>query len=298
MRTPTPCGSFAQITMTGTLGGPVMANLPLEITSPVELEAEIAIRRLGAGRTQPIALRARAVDSSAESVECVVKPRQRLTMAPLEYLCEWVGSAVALAMGLRTPRPRRVRIDRFFADSVMDPTLRQDLHASIGLAFGSEYVSDGFTQYAVGLELSSTQRKAAAMVLGFDVFVHNPDRRAVNPNLFVDRSDFLLFDHEQAFSFLLPLIGGPPPETSPALDIVEHHALRHAFGRSGPDFGPFREAVSNVDDPTLEAIAESVAGEWTIGAAQAKLPRIMEVLARRRDQLDKWLPQVEAAVMR
>ena len=108
------------------------------------------------------------------------------------------------------------------------------------------------------------------MVLGFDVFVHNPDRRAANPNLFVDRSGFLLFDHEQGFSFLLPLIGAPAPETSPALDIVEHHVLRHAFGRSGPDFG----------------------------AAQAKLPRIMEVLAEGRDKLDEWLPQVHAAVMR
>lgn len=275
-----------------------MVSLPPEITAPAELEAEMAIRRLSSGRTQPIALRARAPNPSAESVECVVKPRQRLTMPPLEYLCEWVGSAVALALGLRTPRPQRVRIDSVFADSVIDPELRQDLRGSVGLAFGSEYVSDAFTQYAAGLVLSSTQRAAAAMVLGFDVFVHNPDRRATNPNLFVDRSGFLVFDHEQAFSFLLPLIGAPPPETSGALDIVEHHVLRHAFGRSGPDFGPFREALSKLDDPTLEAIAESVAEEWTIGAAQAKLPRIMEVLAERRDKLDKWLPQVEAAVMR
>lgn len=275
-----------------------MADLPPEITSPVELEAEIAIRRLGSGRTQPIALRARAVDSSTESVDCVVKPRQRLAMAPLEYVCEWVGSALALTLGLRTPRPHRVRIDGVFADSVIDPVLRQDLRGSVGLAFGSEYVSDAFTQYATGLVLSTTQRAAAAMVLGFDVFVHNPDRRATNPNLFVDRSGFLVFDHEQAFSFLLPLIGAPAPEASPALDIVEHHVLRHAFGRSGADFGPFREAVSKLDDPTLEAIGQSVAGEWTIGAAQAKLPRIMQVLAERRDKLDKWLPQVEAAVMR
>lgn len=275
-----------------------MVNLPPEITAPWELEAELAIRRLGSGRTRPIALHARATEPNVKSIECVVKPRQRLTMPPLEYLCEWVGSALALAMGLRTPRPHRLRIDSMFADSVADPELREDLRASIGLAFGSQYVSDGFTQYAAGLALSSTQRGAAAMVLGFDVFVHNPDRRAANPNLFVDRSGFLLFDHEQAFSFLLPLIGAPPPEISPALDIVEHHVLRHAFGRSGPDFGPFREALSKVDDPTLEAIARSVHEEWTVGAAQAKLPRIMEVLAERRDKLDKWLPQVEAAVMR
>jgi len=137
-----------------------------------------------------------------------------------------------------------VRIDAVFANAVQDPALRSDLVASIGLCFGSEYVAEGFTQYVAGV-VPSSMREAAASVLAFDVFVHNPDRRADNPNLFVDRSGYLVFDHEQAFSFLLPLLAATePPETSPALDIVDRHVFRRAFGRSDPDFTPFRNALA------------------------------------------------------
>ncbi len=274
-----------------------MPSLPPEITAPSELQAELAGRRLGSGRNRPLTVYARGTASGVPSIECVVKPRNRLPMAPLEYLCEWVGSAIATCLGLRTPRGFPVRVDQLFADSVMDPDLRADLRQSVGLCFGSEFVSDGFTQHTPELVLSTAQRRNAATVLAFDVFIHNPDRRADNPNLFTDRAGFLLFDHEAAFSFVLPLIGSQEsPISSPALDIVDKHVFRHVFGRNGPDFDPFRSALGQLDDAVLQAIADGVPPEWTHGAATAKLPEIMDVLAARRDAVESWLPQVAAGV--
>jgi hypothetical protein len=236
--------------------------------------------------------------ADASLVECVIKPTNRLMQPPLEYLCEWLGSALALCLGIDTPHPHPVRIDASFASSVHDEALRADLLQSVGLVFGSEYISGDFTQHSAELLLSSAQREAAALIIGFDVFIHNPDRRRHNTNLFANRSGFVAFDHEQGFSFVMPIIGAPDPITSPALDIVEHHVFRHAFGRGSPDFGAFRSALDGLDDAVLEAIAAGVPEEWTRGPAQGKLPEIMEILAQRLAAVDEWLPQVEAGVGR
>lgn len=274
-----------------------MTPIPRELSAPNELEAELAGRRVGSGKTKPITVFARDVEGG-RSIECVIKPTNQLMQPPLEYLCEWLGSALAMCLGIDTPPPHPVRIDQVFAESVHDAALKADLLQSVGLVFGSEYVSGDFTQHSAELLLSTAQREAAALILAFDVFVHNPDRRKHNTNLFTNRSRFLAFDHEQAFSFLMPLIGAPDPITSPALDIVEHHVFRHAFGRGGPDFGPFRSALAGLDDAALGAIAAGVPEQWTRGPAQGKLPEIMAILQQRRDAVDQWLPQVEAGVGR
>ncbi|MCB9591139.1 MAG: hypothetical protein H6719_00280 [Sandaracinaceae bacterium] len=264
-------------------------------SSPTEILAELAERRLTTGRNKPITVFARGPGPDASAVQCVIKPRNRLTQPPLEYLCEWIASQIAIELGLTTPTPYVVRIDQAFAQSVIDPDLRSDLLASVGLVFGSEYVSDDYTQYVHGLVLSPGQKAAAAHVLGFDVFTHNPDRRADNPNLFVNRNGFVLFDHEAAFSFLLPIIGAPPPATDPALDIVSHHVFRHALGKA-PDLGSFEAAVCGLTDGVLTTIASSAPTEWTTGSAQGKLTKIMEVLRDRRDAVKTWLPQLQAGV--
>lgn len=261
-----------------------------------ELLAEMAERRMTAGRNRPMTVFARKAAPESPLVHCVVKPRGRLTMPPVEYLCEWLASGLARALGLDTPSPHLVRIDSAFAGAVVDAELRADLETSLGLVFGSEYVAGDYTQYADGLALSSEQREAAARVLAFDAFVHNPDRRHDNPNLFVNRRGFLVFDHEQAFSFLVPVIGSGPPETDPALDIVERHVFRHVFGRGGPDFGGFRSALQGLADSSLDELARSTPSEWTHGTAQGKILKIMQVLRARRDALDSWLPLIEARV--
>lgn len=135
-----------------------------------EAVAELAERRMTMGRNRPIAVSARLPDES--SVRCVVKPRGRLTVPPLEYLCERVGSASTGAHhAASSPRAHRRRL-----------------------------------------------RKVGAL--------------------------------------------------------------------------------ARLDDQALEAVTASVPEEWTTGNAKDKLPRIVEVLARRRDAVESWLPQVQAAASR
>ena len=265
------------------------------ITNPTELHAELANRRIEAGRSQPILVTARASDPDAPPVECVIKPVNRLKMPPVEYLCEWVSSALALYFGLTTPEPHQVRIDQEFVSGVQDDGLRKDLAASVGLVFGSQYHPDDYTQYSKNLPLSTTQRHVAASVLGFDAFTHNPDRQTNNPNLLANRSDFLVFDHEQAFvSFWLPVLGAPSPERDAVPEIVDRHVFRRKFGRPGPDLEPFQTALKDLSDEKLALISRSVPREWTSGVAAGKLPKIIQVLAGRRDAVDAWLPLVKA----
>jgi hypothetical protein len=253
--------------------------------------AELVQRRMTAGRHQPLLLHVRTEASDAP-MQCVVKPVNRLTMPPMEYLLEWTASAIAAAMGIETPEPLAVEIDEDFAAAVSNE-FRADVRSSIGLAFGSTFVAN-HTQLPADHALSPDQKEAAARLLAFDVFIHNPDRRAGNQNLFLARSKLLAFDHEQAFSFLLPLLGTADPAVDPALDIVQRHVLSMFLKGKMPSLEGFRSNLESLDDAFFSELRRATPVEWTVGQASGKLDTIVEVLQKRRDAVDRWLPQVQA----
>lgn len=46
------------------------------------------------------------------------------------------------------------------------------------------------------------QRDQAAAIFAFDLLIQNPDRHTVNPNLWTRSDRLVVYEHEQAFSFL------------------------------------------------------------------------------------------------
>src|SRR5208283_3894843 len=98
------------------------------------------------------------------------------------------------------------------------------------------------------------QRDQAADVFAFDTLIQNPDRRAVNPNLWA-RSDRLgVYDHEQAFSFLsVPIIGGTPKPWVAAshgngFRFLEQHVFYRNLRGGRLDLGPFKEKLGALTD--------------------------------------------------
>jgi hypothetical protein len=214
-------------------------------------------------------------------------------MPPSEYLFEWLGSAIASRMGIATPEPLVVAITPALVSSAPD-AFRDELQRSIGLVFGSHFLGVG-QQMPRADHLSSLELKRAARILAFDVLIHNADRRAVNPNLLIDRDELVVFDHELAFGFLLA-IGAPDPVTDHCPEIVVSHALRQAALRAPPKPAAIRRAIALLSDGFFTDLEAVTPVEWTVDGARGKLDKLVDVLKQRRDAVDEWLPKVLACL--
>ncbi len=168
------------------------------------------------------------------------------------------------------------------------------MQRSTGLAYGSTF-EKGYTQIAADYALSSALREEAARVLAFDVFIHNADRRRENPNLHVSRDRFLVFDHEQAFSFLLAILA-PDPVSDHCAGIVDRHVLRSRLVAAGVSLAGATPRIQALDDPFFQALRDRTPAAWTQGDAVGKIERVLDVLHRRRDAAHLWIPRVEACL--
>jgi hypothetical protein len=84
-------------------------------------------------------------------------------------------------------------------------------------------------------------RLLAAEIFAFDVLIQNPDRRRESPNgpnLLWSDDEIYLYDHEQAFSFLMGVIGWKPPWMGGGTEFCRNHVfiqqltgIRHNFDR-------------------------------------------------------------------
>ena len=133
---------------------------------------------------------------------------------------------------------------------------------------GSINIGAGFTTWPPGRNPVGTQRDQAADVFAFDTLIQNPDRRAVNPNLWA-RSDKLgVFDHEQAFSFLArPIIGGAPKpwqaaKQSKSFQFLEQHLFYRSLRGGRLDLGPFKEKLGRMTDGQIQGYADAVPAAW------------------------------------
>ena len=139
---------------------------------------------------------------------------------------------------------------------------------SPGLNFGSVNLGAGFTTWPPGRNLVGAQRDQAADIFAFDTLIQNPDRRAVNPNLWA-RSDKLgVYDHEQAFSFLaLSIVGGAPKpwlaaKQPKSFQFLEQHIFYRSLRGGRLDFGPFKEKLGQLTDKQIQGYAAAIPAEW------------------------------------
>jgi hypothetical protein len=248
------------------------------------------------GRNGAVLLQARGDDGAP--LECIVKlakamAKEHAAMLPIPYLCEWLAAAIGRALGIRVAVPLEVFITREYAEALTDPKQRAIALGSLGSAFGCQHVSAGSSQYTVDLP-DPCLRTPAAELVAFDVFIHNPDRRKTNPNLFVSRGDLFAFDHGDAFSFLLPILGAPDPVTDALDKCVEEHACRGWLHKRDFSLDRFREALELLTDQVFDEIVAVTPPAWTSGHAQGKMGFVVDVMKKRRDAVNDWLPKVEA----
>lgn len=266
------------------------------VEAPASVKAEVFHKAMSSGRNEPVLLGCRT--SKGAMVDCVVKLAERLGgRAPLPYLAEWCAVAFGRLLGINVPEPFEVQITAPFAES-LEGKWRDIAMKSLGSAFGSGLCTGGFVPWTSRTTIPPDLREAALALIAFDVLIHNPDRRTSNPNLLASREAFLAFDHDDAFSFVFPIVGNPDPAEDPIFGIVDQHALAQGLGRKIPSIDRFRRAVQAITDDQIAAIGRAAPSAWQDHTADGKLAKILDVMRRRRDAIEKWLPMVEARIQR
>lgn len=105
-------------------------------------------------------------------------------------------------------------------------------------------------------------RPLAAEIFAFDLLIQNPDRRRDNPNLLWSDDDLFICDHEQAFSFLMGVIGWQPPWVGLGADFMRHHVFFQQLTGLEHDWSRMAGALDALTDARLEEYIEAVPTEW------------------------------------
>ena len=94
------------------------------------------------GRTRPLVLACEQADEESDGpIECVVKLRGSIDTGGVGLACKLVASELARFLDLSVPEPAIVEVTEEFARSVPDGASRETLRRSLGLNFGSRYLS-------------------------------------------------------------------------------------------------------------------------------------------------------------
>lgn len=186
-----------------------------------------------------------------------------------ELLC----ALLARELGLQTPTPFVVNISRDFLAGV--PANARDLvQRSLGSNFGSESAPVGFSVVPPDPDVPRALCPKAAEVFAFDVFIQNYDRKRDNPNLLWDSRQWLLIDHEGAFSPMLQ--PRTPSFDGLELDKFYDHVFYPAIGPKDAPYTDLLAALENLASSRLEEIIGQIPAHWQ---TEAGLTRVREHLA-------------------
>lgn len=239
-----------------------MTMLPL-------LTATRFLKVMGSGRTQPCLMACEDIEGA--ETEVVVKLRGHREIAPGAMAAESICSLFASDLDLPVQQPYRVQIDRDFAATVPDAGLRPIIEASVGLNFGSQKWGPGYTIWPQDRTPPRAMRQAAMEIFAFDGLIQNPDRLAANPNCVFLGDEFLLYDHETAFSNFRVLFAKPPWEPG-GLDFLKDHIFRSALRGEALELNRLQGALEALDEARFRSYIEATPAEWdgeTITRARA-----------------------------
>jgi hypothetical protein len=218
-------------------------------------------------------------------------------MTEKAQIAELMAAQLADDLGLDVPRAAIVEVPSGFEAIVTDAEAAAAVKESPGLNFGSLHLGTGFTVWPPDRSPHGGQHDQAASIFAFDLLLQNPDRRTDNPNLWA-RSDRLgVYDHEQAFSFLvLPIIGGAPrpwiaADQTAGFRFLEKHVFYSSLRGSSFDLEPFEERLGSLTDAQIKGYAAAVPAVWREGNDFCE--KISEYLREARDERSKLLNYIK-----
>ena len=221
----------------------------------------------------------------------VVKLRGGLELRERGLVYELYASMLGSYFGLSCPRPAIVLMEEDLANVVLEGLSGDDRKAqivrdSIGLNFGTQFLVN-LTGWPVDKPVPGPMQTAAIKVYAFDALIQNPDRTFKNPNLASRNDDLFIFDHEEAFSFLLGIF----PSRTPWKLETEVYLKRHVFARAlkqVPFDEDFLRRLGGLSEEVTAYFSEQIPNGWKSN----DLPKIESHLALMSEHAAEFADEV------
>jgi len=248
---------------------------------------------LGTGRTKPCVFICED-DQGKRVGEYVVKLRSNIEKGTAGLLREVVASLLAKHIGLVVPDPAIVKIEDALVGAIIDQYVAESVRKSIGLNFGSKFISGGFVTWPCGKSVPISIKQNAVDTFVFDMLIQNPDRRISKPNLLWKDDQLYLIDHEMGFSFLLDIFLPQESWRIANLNFINEHVffndLRHS---NNLDFSRYERALRSVTNEIWNDFVEQIPQEWING----NLEKIKNHIYQVRDNLTTFLDEVRRVLI-
>lgn len=178
---------------------------------------------LGHGSTKPCVLLCEN-ESTNDICEYVVKLINGVRGGTLGLASELMASEIANALQIRIPEAAFIKIDKVFIESINKNEELNNLIQSIGLNFGSKFMTGGYTTWPAAYAIPPNLLNLAVDIFAFDMLIQNVDRRAEKPNLLYKGDELYIIDHELAFAFMYDLEPLKEPwKITSLLNTIEKH---------------------------------------------------------------------------
>lgn len=250
------------------------------------------------GRNEPLRI---AVETEhGEEREVFLKPSARPEIGIEGMANELIAACIGGHLGLPVCEPVLVHLSQDWISSVPDAPLRDVLHRSCPIAFGSTSAGSGWRSWTTEDQVLGDRRQAALQIFAFDSFCENRDRIRSNPNLLVKSDSFRIIDHELCFKIRLLLFPRPEPWRTGYLEPnADPGPNGHVFGSllKGDRYlnvPSLREPWISLSDEVLAGYAASMPPEW--GEAAQAIDEALDHLKAIRDRIDECLLEVKRAL--
>jgi hypothetical protein len=224
------------------------------------IKALTLLHPLSSGRTKPCLML--CTDEEGNDYEAVIKWRAGKEMCERALVCELMAAMLADDLDLPVPKPFIVEIASNFHVGDGKPELAAIARKSAGLNFGSQKLPVGVGTWPKDKPIPVLLRPIAAEIFAFDVLIQNPDRQRDNPNLLWSGDEIFLCDHEQAFSFLMGVIGWKPPWTGHGVEFLRKHVFFQQLTGIQHNFNRLTGALEALTDARLKEYIETIPNEW------------------------------------
>ncbi|MBI4548531.1 MAG: hypothetical protein HY707_11150 [Ignavibacteriae bacterium] len=228
-------------------------------------------------------------DANGNSLgEYVVKLRHNIETGNAGLLREIAGNLLAEQLGLEVPEAAIVRIEPGLAKAIPEPRVAESVRGSVGLNFGSKNLAGGYQTWPKEKIIPASMRQAAIELFVFDALIHNPDRTSERPNLFWKGDQLFLFDHDQAFSFLLAIPKIKVPWDLSEQPYLREHVFFNGLRHAQLDLDGMVGAIETVSDDFWDALEKVVPNEWK----GSELSRIRSHIESVQQHLDDFMNNV------
>jgi len=176
-----------------------------------------------------------------------------------------VAALLALDLGLPIADPLLVEITPEFARHAV-PANQSEARArcenAIGWAFATKQLPAGYSILPIGKPPSRTLLTSLAELYAYDGLIQNADRIVKNANCLVKGNALGIFDHDQAFGFLLDIWGAKPVGEIDSYSFLSNHLAYQHLSRDRSQFYRLEGAWQAVNPQAVAGYRDLLPDEW------------------------------------